>query len=563
VWKQAFTGTWPDTLPFRLVLDEGAGPPVFMESVTERVLRARLPKADTATVNLSCFLTDDEPSAPPSMLSHMQIWQWIVEDAPSNLSDLHQQALDGGHWMLTPPKTLVLVHAVQQPLIEPQFQDLTVERELGKTFASLIDAFPISGKSTIRVDIQGSWKEPVDDLSDGPQPVILDGSAQAFQVPIGATDTVAFIDSAHAVNQHADAVNQHEFHDTKHRVVSYTATATTRFKEYFPDALTADPANITRTSQPVTLSIPSSARPLAPRPLYVLPTFAWEAQTEGAWSFSRRTTGLRIYLDRPWYSSGEGELLGAVLWQCPPPQHAGHQSFEVPELLRSYVTQWGMDPIWSASPLPSQAVPLPKHFRNAVAFADGLTLGELGEFPLVPVGVAGHTVEYDAVRKLWYCDIEMESGDAYFPFIRLALARYQPDSIVDAHLSRVVLADFAQLLPGRSASITFDGLDPTVLNLAVTGLTFAAPSAASMVVTVQEQVPGSGALAWIPASITRLEPVKPLLGKDALWAAQIQLPAARGSRPMRLLIQEYEIYATDEPEGRPQPRLVYADVLSL
>ena len=79
---------------------------------------------------------------------------------------------------------------------------------------------------------------------------------------------------------------------------------------------------------------------------------------EGAWSFSRRKGGgLRIYLDRPWYSSGEGELLGVVLWSCAPPQHAAFEAFEVPDFLKSYVTQWGKDPLWSAASLPSQAVP--------------------------------------------------------------------------------------------------------------------------------------------------------------------------------------------------------------
>jgi len=558
VWMQSFTGTWPETLPFRLMLDEGSGPPVFTETPAERVLRVRLPKAEVAAVNMSCYLTDDDTTKPPDMLSTMQVWQWIVEQNPTNLEDLRQLALNGGHWMLTPPKTLTLVHAVQQPLIEPEFQNLTADKQPGETFASLTDAFPISGKSTIRVDIQGAWTEPVDDLSDSPQPVILDGSAQAFQVPIQATDTVAVIDNV-------NVVNKHEFHDTKHRNVTYTAIATTRFKEYFPDTLTAEVDNITRTSQPVTLSILNSARPLAPKPLYVVPVFGWEGQAEGVWNFSRRSTGLRVYLDRPWFSSGEGELLGAVLWQCPPPQHIGFESFEVPDFLRSYVTQWGMDPIWDAPPPPSQAVPLQEHFRNAGAFADGLTLGELSQYPFTPVAVAGHTVAYDTDRNLWYCDIEMDHGQAYFPFVRLALARYQPESIADAHLSRVVLADFAQLMPGRSASITFDGLDPTSLTLAVTGLTFTSPGSVSVAVTVQEQVPGgSGDLAWVPASCTPLNPVNASGDPDTLWTAPITLPAARGSRPMRLLIEEYENYETDQQPSAPtQNRLVYADILNL
>lgn len=193
--------------------------------------------------------------------------------------------------------------------------------------------------------------------------------------------------------------------------------------------------------------------------------------------------------------------------------------------------EWGTDPIWDAPPLPSQGVPLQKHFRNAAAFADGLTLGELGHFPFTPVAVAGHTVAYDTNRKLWYCDIEMDHGQAYFPFVRLALARYQSESIPDAHLSRVVLADFAQLMPGRSASITFDGLDPTSLTLALTGLTFNSPGSASVVVTVQEQVSGgSGDLAWVPASFTGLNPVNAFGAPDTLWTAPITLPAARGSR---------------------------------
>ena len=40
-------------------------------------------------------------------------------------------------------------------------------------------------------------------------------------------------------------------------------------------------------------------------------------------------------------------------------------------------------------------------------------------------------------------------GAAYFPFIRLALARYQPVAFHGAHLSNVVLADFMPLVPDR------------------------------------------------------------------------------------------------------------------
>jgi hypothetical protein len=49
-----------------------------------------------------------------------------------------------------------------------------------------------------------------------------------------------------------------------------------------------------------------------------------------------------------------------------------------------------------------------------------------------------------------------------------------------------------------------------------------------------------------------------------LWTAPLTLPAPRGSRPMRLVIEEYETYATDQQWGPPvQNRLVYADILNI
>jgi hypothetical protein len=558
VWKTPFTGTWPEILPFRFVLDEGSGPPTFAENATERVLTVRLSKAETVEVAMSCFLTDEATTRPPNLLSTMKIWSWIVGANPPNFSDLQQLALDGGHWMLTPPKTLTLVHAVQQPLIEPQFQHLTAERVLGQTSANLTDEFPISGKSTIKVGLEAQWQETFDDLSDttNPQPIVQVAQAQPFELPLNVDDVVATIDAAH-VN------NKHEFHDTKHRNVTYTAVATTRFREYFPTGITDNVDNITRKSVPLTVSIPNSARPAAPQALYVIPAFGWETDAEGAWTVSKRSGGgLRVYLERPWFSSGEGELLGVVLWGCSPPPHSQFLPFEVPDFLKGYVTQWGLDPIWTTTPPPSQAVPLPEHFLNAVKIGTGLSLDELSNQPFVPFSVAGHQVAYDLDRKLWYCDIVMNPGDSYFPFVRLALARYQPGSLADAHLSRVVLADFAQLLPDRAASITFDPLDPTALELAVTGLTYQGPGTASMTVTVQMQPAGGGGdLAWVPMPSVALQP-STFGGPDTLWTAAITLPAPRGSRPFRLLIEEFETFATDVA-GDQQTRLVYADILNL
>ena len=74
-----------------------------------------------------------------------------------------------------------------------------------------------------------------------------------------------------------------------------------------------------------------------------------------------------------------------------------------------------------------------------------------------PLTIAPHAVGYDAERGLWYADIVVRPGDVYFPFIRLALARYNPVSVEGAHLSSVVMAEFVQLTPDRLAIITQNG----------------------------------------------------------------------------------------------------------
>jgi hypothetical protein len=445
---------------------------------------------------------------------------------------------------------------VQQPLLEPQFQNLQAGKVLGQTFATLTDEFLIDGKSTIKVDLQSTWQDPVDDLSDNPQPVVLEGAVRAFEIPLKPDDAICVIDSVHVDNKH-------EFHDTKHRNVTYTAVATTRFKEYFPDSLTANPNNITRASQPVTVSVLNSARAAAPKPLYVLPAFGWETTMEGTWNISKRKGGaMRVYLDRPWFSSGEGELLAAVLYGCAPPPGT-FPGFQIPDFLKGYVTHWGMDPIWSVAPPPTQAMPLPERFLNAVAVGTDLTLDELSNDQFIPFTAVGHSVAYDDAhgRRLWYCDIQMDPGEAYFPFVRLALARYQPQSIANAHLSHVVLADFMQLLPDRAASITFDPMDPTSVQLAVNGLTYTGPGEASMTATLEMQPAGNGGSAWIPVASLSLTP-NIFGGPDTVWTAQITLPAARGSRPFRIVIEEFEIYTRDV-QGSQQQRLVYADIFDL
>ena len=43
------------------------------------------------------------------------------------IEHLLQRAVEGGHWMITPPRLLSLVHAVQQPIGVPEFTAISVQ----------------------------------------------------------------------------------------------------------------------------------------------------------------------------------------------------------------------------------------------------------------------------------------------------------------------------------------------------------------------------------------------------------------------------------------------------
>ena len=110
---------WPELQPFSLRISEGASEPEWEKGA--RVLSVFVPKAETAKVRVSSYIDEDA-------FPLLGIWRWIEEKKPalsaSALKRLRQLGLQGRHWMLTPFRDLVLVHAVQQPMLAPDISAL-------------------------------------------------------------------------------------------------------------------------------------------------------------------------------------------------------------------------------------------------------------------------------------------------------------------------------------------------------------------------------------------------------------------------------------------------------
>jgi len=554
---------WHGAKPFRIVLVEGTAAPDW--DPVNRVLSVKLAKAETATIRLSCQVDAND-------LNKLTIWNWMQEAAfdADDVARLQAIVTQGQHWMVTPFREISLVHAVIQPLAPPAVETLLPKKvKVGDTFAALEGKVSIHAKSTGKIDLYATWSEPTGFGFER-----KNGGGHACEVPV------------HDVGSNGVALGDrhHEFGDPKYRRVRYSATATTRFRDCFvyPNEPPLDSSELTRTTTAeFEADVLNSARPLAPNLVYVIPTFGWESGVDQTSTFSRRKGGLRVYLNEPWFSSGDGELLGVVLWLGPTDQ-CGHALLqegavapaELEDRLKPYATQWGRDPIWLSGP--THALPSLEHFTRAAAVESNVTIEEL---PDTLMAVAGHEVGYDETRHLFYCDIDIDAGPSYYPFLRLALARYQPKSIPGAEVSRIVLADFAQFAPDRMAWILRDPQDPDLLKITVSGTGYRKNKsfncASSMEMRLERWLSeDEGDIGWVPVLFGLLSlQADQTLQTLTVWTATLHLPLHRPGARFRLIFEEHESFLGDPPQGQVLPngqfgegrerRLVYSDAVEI
>lgn len=488
---------WPLVRPYRLTLTDG---PTARASVEGRVIDLALPAGTVQRFRISSSLHDEA-------LTVLGMWRSLPAVVQS-LEIVREAVRDGYLWSLTPKEDVLLVHAVPRPVRAPRPVNVRSVRGASQTYASLFGGVHVHGPSTEQLTIEASWTEPVDDLG---LPVWEERASRGIagttkvteQERLGilfAQDLLPSGDLDWAPDPGIRIHGlRHEFGDTKHRMVDYRLRASTRFREYFPPALLTrapDAAAFDDGSSVVSdvlrLSVPSSARPEPPVVHSVVPLFRWSnddptlvddpatpldegpVDDEGGVHPAQpmaerhvRRAGLRIYLQRPWFSSGEGELLGILLGGS---DAAGPYSL------------WAQDPIWTSASWDDphlQGLTLIDFWRatgvddewrpgEPVAIETGLPLPTAaGGTTTYLATVLGYRPQYNADRRLWYVDVALNPGAVTWPFIRLALARYQPESVVGLELSSPVSSDFVQAPPERTALVS--RLDEHEVRVVVSG----------------------------------------------------------------------------------------------
>jgi hypothetical protein len=609
----AFRGRWPERQPFRLVLD---GSDVLSGDLNGTVLRIGLPPGDVQRFRLASSLRRED-------LDLFGLWRSlppVIHDDP----DVAEAAADGWLWALTPFEEVTLLHAVPRPLEMPRPTTMLALRlQEGTTDVHLAGAVDVHGPSTEMITAEARWRDRVDDINL-PGPDRRRTKAIALTSPIretedlailwGETDAQVVVPGAGPVWLHGAV---HRLGDTRHHMIHYRFRAATRFREYFdPETLAAPtPAQPPGPGEPVddgqsvvgpeiTLDVPSSARPAAPIVYSVLPLFRWETGTEPEQPVAtrhRRRTGVRIYLERPWFSSGNGELLGVLL------APAGDDSSAV----RHPVSQWGADPVWMSAPVQRRAMFLElDNFLRAAGLDDRpgdalpvappatLPLGTIPGRPLVTV--LGYRPRYNPERQLWYVDVAIDPGSTFWPFVRLAVARYQRSSIEGCHLSAPVRCDFVQLPPERTTSVS--RTDVRHVRVVVSGPIGVRERPAGAGTSIVGHAPGiDDYAAWIRMHrvvVARLQRVDPTIRTDlgwetvattelavegfgrnlfeAAWVGQLETPTnvrlrtPGANRNWRVTVEEWERLPGDpadlaDPSSPPvwEQRLIYADEIAL
>ncbi|ESY64014.1 hypothetical protein X743_32145 [Mesorhizobium sp. LNHC252B00] len=585
----------PYAQPFRLTIRTGTRKTTF--DAKRRLMTVALPAGEEVLVILSSTVADEH-------FDHFAALSWAtVNDGLfpdtltiSNIANETMGLVSGQNWLVTPSRKIRFVNAVRRPIRAPKFGALTAEPRTfnSRTNTIVDDHVNLHLLSASKLDFFAHWTE-ITDAQDTPYWEEEPRKVHAFEFKLERPDLT--IAPTNATHETASIRGSHEFEDTKHRVVRYEMVAMTQFAEYLDEKTKSTPEKLTRTSAlSDEVHILNTAPPASLEIAYIVPTFGWEDNKADGFATRERKRvggGLRIYMQRPWFSSGIGETV-AVLFAA---QGTAQVAADMDDEAIHGFSAWGIDPIWKASGLANslkvedlsggtvrRGIKLLVKGDNVVSVTKGVvtTSSTPSDSSTTLVDLLDLPVDLDVAKRLIYADVEVNAGTAYFPFVRLSLARFQSYSVAPAHLSRPTLADFVQLTPDRMLTVAYFRKDiPGLgnrrhLRITVAGPGPGAPDGSSspnfIEVAIEERSRQDNRPdGWSRPRAEPLELTPEYADGSWVWTATTPLFWEDSGLARRLVVSEYELLlGDDERDARSDPtrttrkrRLVYADVVAL
>lgn len=519
--------TVPVTLAWPMTSD-GPGP-VRLRVVAERSDADRPPEVDAighritiyvpygrrATIRMSSIALDADVFALPAL------WRKKWKHSATR-DDIEKRLRAHAHPMVTPWTAMELVHATQRPVRTPvAVGEATLrERQRNDTAVAFRLPWSVHGPTTGAVELTATWEMPTGlarASSDGWEPEVVTTSA-----PVGvptrlpayaAVDTeVTVLDAVDdlagvaapsggiAAGQAAIASEwaRVDLGVTARTCLDVRAVATSSFGEFFPPEYGPAPrgedgspppreSRLSVCSEPVSVPVPNTGRPPLPDvtdalPLIVLDEMApddYEDETPpddrgGAplliyrsivQTFRREGGWLRVWLKPPWFASGVGERLSVVLRSEGQPDQPGTATpgYSVSTMAAADPAHPVASPMFDGMRPHHVDAPHGRTSARLTELADADTGGDRSEWE-----IADYEVRWDPARGQWYADLRIDLPGLYFPFVRLALARHQPESTTqgrppDWQISPVVALGPLQILPTRTFRLATTGSGLVVL----------------------------------------------------------------------------------------------------
>lgn len=552
----------------------------------------------------------------------MALIRLIIENSDSSLTTATLERIaEGLHPMITPRRVLTLYHAVDRPIIKPEFsfsnepsrmnnlllpttRDLEqvkydspklvpdkLIRDVDAPEMTLAVDFSYDRETTGKIDLRAKWSEWIDDPTLTQSPHMSNGCKQAsghgpqLRTESATINELAIPRKANPPDGKSHVTVTHTLPDCKYHRVRYEAVGTSRYGELFPPA---PPESFQLESTTRSFDVLASAAPDPPNLLYLLPSFGWRSVKLKAKRIYEhtRTAGVRIFLRRPWFSSGDDELLGVLVMPTDDVRRCMKDFEPVPFLNKGFstmltdaVSRWGGDP--TAKPVEQQLTKNPTlsdwNFKQMSptdcpdAADESLRLqpsrtGACG-WDLQPpelrnsadrVHVVGFQPTFDEERSLWYCDVGFDSQPLYGTFLRLALVRYQPHAVKGRELSSIVLTDFSLLNADRTVRVTPNGwrsFDVELRGLRATGGRNAEDHNCFKV-TIEKSTHRAGDIAWHKVADIQPDFDDNTYAEDPtlLWRGTISSACVCAGQ--RLVVREFESHTSS------RIRPVYLDVLN-
>lgn len=582
-------GSWPNAraLRLRVIAVDRSARKLFSLDESSDTLEVRMPMGEKLTL-VMVPEGDDRRLATEHAMGSTRVQEMLarfpeVARAYESMRGGDRGLIDQPY--LAAPVHVEVQHALDRPYAQPLLTDLKLLRQVEQSVVDLgaKAAYDVGSTAAIEIHVvEERIENNLDRVAEayrrtGNLPPVQRSSllVRSFnkaeiEMPLDQSALQPPIRPAAQVKLNC----LHDFHDFQHHRVSYWLRAL-RDIEKDPQGEVGNPAIKEGNAvafeslhdQARVVHVLASRRPSPPSVRYMIPAFRFHTARERNSIRRTRHGELALHLDGVWPDSGPDEKLVVVLLSST--SSSGYDDDR--NRFDSYVSFWGSDPV-KQGPQTTARMPdliAPGHVGCTAPIRYRLPVD--GSRAAIDVQLIPFEPQFCADAKSWRVEIPVRNPSAVSrPFLRIAVARYQPFALTDAlKLSAITLVDYLQLPDDRELVITRDPHEKRTLHVMLIGVSHEATSSlsvANLSCRLEERCTRQeGGLASWETLATSQSWERTVREGRACWCTTLRAPESVDCGKYRLGVIEEETYLLEaDPNGVRQSGMpVYFDFVPL